>query len=131
MQEPKHTCPTVDRLIEIVKNAVQDLNHHVNELYDADCESKVSDVQMCISNLEQIFDKYGGIAEEIRSNNIELRSWSSHWLARCGELESELAESYSQMAKMEREKNDYIDFLDEKIEALEGQLMYLSAQTGQ
>ena len=129
MKEPRHTCPTVDRLIQIVKDAVQDLEHHVNELYDADCESKVVEVQSCISNLEQIIDKYGGIAEEIRSNNIELREWGSHWLARSEELERELAESYSQMAKTEREKNDCIDFLDGKIEALEKQLEHQSTQT--
>jgi DNA repair ATPase RecN len=133
MREPSHTCPTVDKLIAIVKEISGDLHEHLSELSNSDCEVNTREVTNAIDNLELIENKYGGLAEQIRSNNIELREWGKHWEKSYQDLEKDYnqleRQSEKQLADLEREKDGEIEKLYAEISRLEDQLQYSSTQT--
>jgi len=80
MNEPKHTCPEIDKGLEHAKQIESSLTYIL----------KQDDVKWHVENIEYYLGYLVDTLEYCRNQCEDLRSWGQHWKEQAEELENEL-----------------------------------------
>ncbi len=94
MKEPEHSCPFLDKVLEIEDNIMKSLKYNSN--YDED------DLKACIEDAVWYDGDIAKPIEKARSIHQELRDWGNHYKDECESMQNYINELESKLKEVEK-----------------------------